>query len=367
MPQLVFLLGVLITIGGCSSKIERPVSSSDQIRPVVNENVTRHMPRNHTPSRAVFKKGGKWRGFNALQTSKVAWNNPGARQSLLNMVNVGANSVAVVVFLKQNGPSSTDIRVANNVTMGQLTAAIETAHQLGLKVVVKPQILVRGSWAGAISFSNSNQMQSWFRNYSSHLLQYARLSQRLGVEAFVIGTELKGIARDLPWLELIAQLRREFRGILTYAAHNVDGVENFPYWYKLDVIGVSLYPELGDMGEYDEMLTHVEHSMYKLGQAIKNQRTRTVWLLEIGMPSAEGYSSMPWEWKSLHKKRDRVDLTMQTGAVAAWLNVINRTRYVDGVFFWSWYSDPYAGGAHDLDYTVQNKPAEIMIRQYWRN
>jgi len=367
MAKLVFLLGILIAIGGCSSKIEGPVSSSDQIRPILKESTTRHPSRIHSAPRAVFKKGGKWRGFNALQTSKVAWNSPAARQSLLNMVATGANSVAVIVFLKQSGPNSTDIRAANNVTTGQLIAAIETAHQLGLKVVLKPQILVRGSWAGAISFSNSNQMQSWFKKYSAHLLQYARLSQRLGVEAFVIGTELKGIARDLPWLELIAQLRREFRGKLTYAAHNVDGVENFPYWYKLDAIGVSLYPELGDMGEYDEMLTHIEHSMYKLGQAIKNQRTRRVWLLEIGMPSAEGASAQPWEWKSLYKKRNRPDVTMQASAVAAWLNVINRTGNIDGVFFWNWFSDPYAGGAHDIDYTVQNKPAEVMIRQYWRN
>ncbi|MFQ5356360.1 MAG: hypothetical protein ACE5DY_07745, partial [Mariprofundaceae bacterium] len=298
---------------------------------------------------------------------RVAWNSPSARQSMLNMLAVGANSVALIVFMKQSGPNSTDIRVGNNVTVAQLTAAIETAHQLGLKVVVKPQILVRGSWAGEISFRDQERMQRWFQNYSSHILMYARLSQRLGVEAFVIGTELKKVARDVPWLGLISRLRKEFRGKLTYAAHNVDGVEQFPYWYKLDAIGVSLYPELGDMGEYDEMLTHVEHSMYKLGQAVKDQRTRKIWLLEIGMPSAEGASAQPWEWKSLHKKRHRPDITMQAGAVAAWLNVINREKNIDGVFFWNWFSDPYAGGAHDIDYTVQNKPAEIMIRQYWRN
>jgi len=333
----------------------------------MQDNVTKYPSRSHPSSRVVFKKGAGWRGFNALQTSKVAWNNPAARHSLLNMVAVGANSVALVVFMKQSGPNATDIRVANNVTTAQLTSAIQTAHQLGLKVVVKPQVLVRGSWAGEISFSSSERMQRWFKNYSTAMLMYARLSQQLGVEAFVIGTELKKVAKDLPWLELIAQLRRAFKGKLTYAAHNVDGVARFPYWYKLDVIGVSLYPELGDLGEYDEMLTHVELSLYKLGQAAKNQRNKRIWLLEVGVPSAEGASAQPWEWKSLYKKRNRPDLTMQTGAVAAWLNVISRNKRIDGVFFWNWLSDPYAGGGHDIDYTVQNKPAEVMIRQYWRN
>jgi len=56
---------------------------------------------------------------------------------------------------------------------------------------------------------------------------------------------------------------------------------------------------------------------------------------------------------------------MQTAAVAAWLNAVSQVQSVKAVYFWSWYSDPYAGGEHNLDYTVQNKPAEIMIRQIW--
>ena len=365
MPKLLFVIAMLLIVGGCSTKVDVPATAVIKPKPevVVKAPVKRDTTR-YQASRSLHSRT-QWQGFNALQTSKVAWDSPQSRLSLLNMVTIGANSVALIPFLKQSSIHSTDIRLANNVTISQLSAAIEAAHQAGLKVVVKPQILISGGWAGDISFSDESQMNLWFKNYSEHLLMYARLSQQLGVEAFVIGTELKKIAKDLPWLPLIAQLRREFRGKLTYAAHNVDGVEKFPYWYKLDVTGVSFYPPLGDMGEYDEMLAHVELAMYKLNRVVKEHRTKKVWLLEIGIPSAAGASSQPWEWRSLDSKNKRPALTMQTAAVAAWLNVIQRSEYVDGVFFWNWFSDPYAGGESDVGYTVQNKPAEIMIRQYW--
>jgi hypothetical protein len=366
MPRLIFLfLGILITIGGCSTKVVEDDTDDTRAPQIESPSIRAEVKPRIEKQLSSFKRT-PWRGFNALQTSKVAWNSPAARQSLLEMVALGANSVALIPFLKQSNANSTDVRAATNVTNMQLIAAIKTAHQLGLKVVIKPQVLVRKSWAGGIYFKDHNRLHRWFKNYSAHILMYARMSQKLGVEAFVIGTELSKIAKDLPWLELIAQLRRVFKGKLTYAAHNVKGVERFPYWYKLDVIGISLYPSLGDMGEYDEMLAHVEHSMYKLNQIVEH-RNKPVWLLEIGMPSAVGFSSQPWAWKSLHHNRHRPDMTMQSSAVAAWLNAIRRLGYVDGVFFWNWYSDPHAGGERNLDYTVQNKPAEIVIRQFWRN
>jgi hypothetical protein len=360
MPVLLlFLLGILVTIEGCSHKIVEDTTEV-RISPVKAE---------ASPRQKHFAKHFKqtlWRGFNALQTSRVAWTSPHAKQSLENMKATGANSVVLITFLKQPGPHSTDIWAANNVTDKQLIAAIETAHQLGLMVIIKPQVLVENSWAGEISFKDESRMNRWFRNYSALILRFAKLSQRMGVEAFVMGTELSKIAKHLPWLELIAQLRKVFKGKLTYAAHNLVGVDHFPYWYKLDAIGVSLYPSLGDFGEYDEMLAHVEHSMYKLNNIVKQQLNKTVWLLEIGMPSADGFSAQPWAWKSEYRNKFRANMNLQTGAIAAWLSATNRMQNVDGIFFWNWYSDPLAGGEKDTDYTVQNKPAEILIRQYWK-
>jgi hypothetical protein len=360
MPKLPFLLllGLVIAIGGCSTKVVEDDITEPQIEKVETEP---SYQRQHVESKTP------WRGFNALQTSKVAWNSPAARTSLLRMVALGANSVALIPFLKQSGPNSTDIQAANNVTDVQLIAAIRTAHQLGLRVIVKPQILVKNSWAGEISLRDHDRMHRWFESYSAHMLKYAILSEKLGVEVFVIGTELSAIAQFLPWPKLISKLRKEFKGKLTYAAHNVEGVERFPYWHKLDVIGVSLYPSLGDTGEYNEMSAHVEESLYKLSEAVKVHSNKEVWLLEIGMPSAEGFCSIPWAWKELEKNPQQPDMSMQTNAVAAWLNATNEFSFVDGILFWNWFSDPQAGGEYNCNYTVQNKPAEALIKKFWKD
>ncbi|ATX81457.1 hypothetical protein Ga0123462_0587 [Mariprofundus ferrinatatus] len=369
MAKLAFLLGVLMALGGCAVKEGGQTASAHQAKATGQSEASEIFKKRKQARRSSFGRDEltPWRGFNALQTSRVAWDSSAARRSLMRMGAVGANAVALIPFVRQSSPYSTAVMGANNVTDAQLIAAIKSAHELGMKVVVKPQILVTGSWAGEISFTDSGQRDRWFDSYSAHIIRYARLSQSMGVEAFAIGTELSKIAKDLPWPRLISQLRREFRGVLTYAAHNVEGVERFPYWDKLDVIGISSYPSLGDMGEYDEMLAHIELNLYKLSQAVKANRRKPVWLLEVGIPSAEGASSQPWEWRSLGKGGQRTDLTMQTAAVAAWLNAIKRLQYVDGVFLWCWYSDPQAGGEENIDYTVQNKPSEIVIRQYWRN
>lgn len=359
MLKLPFLLlGIVVVIGGCSTKVVEDDTTEPRI-----ERVETELPyqRQHVVSKTP------WRGFNALQTSKVAWNAPAASTSLLRMMALGANSVALIPFLKQSSPNSTDIQAGNNVTDAQLIAAIRTAHKLGLRVVVKPQILIKNSWTGEISLKDHTRMHSWFENYSTLILKYAILSEKLGVEAFVIGTELSTIAQFLPWPKLIRKLRKEFKGKLTYAAHNVEGIERFPYWHELDVIGVSLYPSLGDMGEYNEMNSHVEDSLYKLSEAVKTHNDKEVWLLEIGMPSAEGFSHQPWAWKSLKKYGRQPDMTVQSNAVSAWLNATSEVSFVDGIFFWNWFSDPNAGGERDWDYTVQNKPAETIIRQYWEN
>ncbi len=321
-------------------------------------------PVNRERMMRSMRHGAKWKGFNALQTSRVAWTSSDAHHSLVKMVRTGANAVALVPFVKMLKVDSPVVYQANNVTDRQLVAAIELAHELGMKVVLKPQILVSGSWAGAIEFHDEDQRLRWFQSYSEHIIKYAKLAESLHVEAFVMGTELYKMEASVPWGRLIQSLRQVYSGILTYAAHGVDGVKKFPYWERLDVVSLTYYPPLGDLGEYEEMQAHLEYAFYKLTQAVSGSH-KPVWLLEVGMPSADGFSDAPWDWKTLNKRRPHVDLTVQAAAIALWLKVSRRQPYIDGIFIWNWFSDPDAGGENNIDYTVQNKPAEVVVRQYW--
>ena len=302
------------------------------------------------------------RGFNAMQHGDRSWSDPAARRSVQEMRAVGANAVVLIAFLEQDSAHAETLHRSDAVTLPQLRAAIRLARRAGMRVILKPQLLVKGAWAGDVQPAGGTQWSAWFSRYSSEILAYARFAQAEGVDGFVVGTELKHAADRVDWPGLIRQVRSSYRGLLTYAAHNVDGLKRFPYWPELDVVSLTLYPSLGLKGERAEMEQCVAQAVESLRLAWQDSG-KPLWVLEIGMPSAAGAAAKPWAWQGL--KQARVDLRLQRDAIDIWLTALDKP-WVDGIFVWAWYSDNRAGGVRDTDYTPQHKPAERVIRRHWK-
>jgi len=309
-----------------------------------------------------LKNQSMLRGFNAMQHENVGWNEPQARQSVKRMVSLGTNAIVLVSFLEQDSLAALEVKYSDAVTFHQLTKAIEYAHEFDLEIILKPQMLVHNAWASAISHQQQSGWDQWFESYSQHIVEYARYAADHHVQTFVIGTELSKAARHVDWLKLIRKVRAVFHGKITYAAHNVEGLRAFPYWHKLDAVALTMYPSLGHSGQADEMQYFIQHAVDQLEMAVQGI-DRPLWVLEVGMPSASGASSKPWEWQ--HLKHARVDLKLQRDAIDIWLRVLDQP-WVKGVFIWAWYSDAASGGVNDADYTPQNKPTEQVIRRYWK-
>jgi len=309
-----------------------------------------------------LKNQSMLRGFNVMQHENVGWNEPQARRSMQRMVRLGTNAIVLIAFLEQDSASALQVNYSNAVTFQQLQKAIEYAHELDLEIILKPQMLVRNAWASAISHDGQQDWNQWFESYQQHILKFARFAAQQGVQTFVIGTELSKASTHVDWPQLIEKVRSVFAGKITYAAHNVDGVRAFPYWNKLDAVSLTLYPSLGHSGQYDEMQLYAQRAVDQLEQVAKQYKL-PLWVLEVGMPSAVGASAKPWEWQSL--KYARVDLKLQRDAIDIWLRALDKP-WVNGVFIWTWYSDAASGGVNNADYTPQNKPAEQLIRRYWR-
>jgi len=136
------------------------------------------------------------RGFNFLQDRQTALDSPKVCQSLQKLHQTGANSVAFIPFMKQESPQATNLSLAENVSDAQLIAGIREAKRQGLHVVVKPQLLVNGSWAGRIKLATDADEQIWFKRYIAHLTHYARIAESNKVDAFVIGTEMKRLRKS---------------------------------------------------------------------------------------------------------------------------------------------------------------------------
>jgi hypothetical protein len=243
----------------------------------------------------------------------------------------------------------------------ELRAAIRDAHALGLAVMVKPHVWVPESWAGAIAMDSEAAWQDWFADYRREIGRIARVADEENAEALAIGTELSKTAPRSQWNALIDAVRSLYRGQLLYVAHNVEEAETVPFWQKLDVIGVTLYPPLGDDGNREGRRMTMRGVANRL-DALAARTEKSIIVGEVGLRSAQGATERPWE--SAEERAATPDPALQAQVVKDWLEILDRPS-IQGVLIWRWLTDPDAGGLADTDFTVQGKPAEHVLMCAW--
>jgi hypothetical protein len=154
-----------------------------------------------------------------------------------------------------------------------------------------------------------------------------------------------------------------FPGLLTYSAHNVEEAETVPFWARLDWIGVTLYPPLGEDADRDGRRAAMSAAATRL-DALSEREGKSVVVTEIGLRSARGAARVPWE--SAEERAAEPDPQLQAAVLADWLDALDRPL-IAGVLVWRWFTDPQAGGLSDTDFTVQGKPAERLFCERAQN
>lgn len=304
-----------------------------------------------------------FQGVNYLQTAEVSLNSFSSMQSLRAIKDNGANTVALIVFMQQNASGSSEIRHSSAVTDKQIVQAITDAHDIGLRVILKPQVLVTGSWAGEIRPTSQSGWQEWFESYQGLLQHYARMAQKYAVEMLVIGTELRHAAMQPQFRQLIIEVRKIFTGELSYAAHGIAGMKQFPYWELLDSVSLTLYPPLGK----DWSIKHIHQVMAEKTRELEAFAAATdkpLWIAEIGLSSTQGSFRHPWLVTG--DQQVVADTQRQAQVLGMWLQHL-RQPWVYGVMIWSWSSNIDQDGVTDTGFDIQNKAAEKLVSCYWRN
>ncbi|NOY66639.1 MAG: hypothetical protein GXP13_04420 [Gammaproteobacteria bacterium] len=303
-----------------------------------------------------------YQGVNYLQTPNVSLKSFTSMQSLRKIKEAGANTVALVVFLQQDSATSKYLKPSSAVTEHQLIQAIADAHDIGLKVILKPQILVTNSWAGEINLPDTDDWQQWYNSYQKFIVRYAQIAQTYNVEILVLGTELRYAARQPQFQQLITAVRKKYRGEISYAAHGIAGLERFPFWDLLDSASVTLYPSLGK--DWDENKAgKVISEKVKALQLVASKIGKPFWIAEIGISSAQGSHQHPW--LVTNNQQGVPDAELQAKVLGLWLKNLQQ-RWVSGVMVWCWFSDHDMGGLTDTGFTIQNKAAETVVSCYWK-
>lgn len=259
-----------------------------------------------------------------------------------------------------------------------LATTTELARSLGIKTLLKPHIwLTRprdGKWRTEIAMNSEDDWQTWFANYRRFILHYARFAREHDIEVLCIGTELQttAVRREEDWRQLIAEIRQEYGGKLTYAANWYRAFEEIKFWDALDFIGIQAYFPLADKENpsLEELKAGWQEHLASI-ERVRAQYPKPVIFTELGYRSMEDAAIEPWRWPEERETRPAIfatasELENQTNCYEAFFQAVWSQDWFAGVYFWKWFptveTEP---GKVGRGFTPQNKPAEQVMREWY--
>ncbi len=296
----------------------------------------------------------------------------GSDESLTKLADTGAGWISVLATWYQDAVTSTEIysHAEKTPTDAGVIHAIQTAHGLGLKVMLKPHLDLYADaahWRGQIGeqFTTEAQWDAWFESYQAFINHYAKLATDNDVEQFCIGTELDGTAvEELRWRELITGtggIKSIYDGPLVYAANHTY-TNTIMFWDALDYIGIDAYYTL-------TLTSTATVNDLKMGWTrpisflanLADEWDKDIVFTELGYRSIDGAGMAPWAYG----ENPPIDLQEQADLYQAFFETVYQEPWFAGVFWWSWDTNPMQGGPCDRGYTPLDKPAETVLRQYF--
>jgi hypothetical protein len=248
----------------------------------------------------------------------------------------------------------------------RVLTAIHMAHARGLKVMLVPHLWVEsGDWRALIDPQTDEGWAAWAASYETFILAWARVAEAEQAELFSAGAELRSwvtTARAPSFARILAHVRREYRGLVTYSA-NWDDVVDTVILGDLDVIGVNAFYPLADhdgANEAELLLggERVRKQVHALGQTWH----KPVLFTELGYTTRKNPAVRPWEWPD-SMKGVVVDERAQADAYRALLAPLVDEPAFAGFFVWRVYSDPDdVSQEAEWGFSPEGKQAELVVR-----
>lgn len=243
---------------------------------------------------------------------------------------------------------------------------IKYAHELGLKVMIKPHVWVMGGgWRGNFKLRDEKEWQKWEQEYHQFIMGYAQIADSLDADLFCLGTELRISVRQRPtfWKQLIQDVRKVYNGRITYAA-NWDNYRQVSFWDELDYIGIDAYFSLSSKAGPPTSLLKKKWQPIKrkLGKFAQNHNKRILFT-EFGYRSVNYTADGHWKY---NRQERSVNMQAQADSYHALFETFWNEPWFAGGFLWKWHDNhPKRGGSDNTRYTPQNKPAEKVVRDWY--
>jgi len=285
--------------------------------------------------------------------------------------NINANYAAVMPFgfiRELNSPKlihNTERQWFGETKAGLMQYA-EKLREQDIAVMVKPQIWIwNGEFTGYLKMDTEENWEQLEEAYTSFILTYAEAAQEINAEIFCIGTELEQfiMARPEYWTQLISEIKKIYKGKLTYAA-NWDEYKRVPFWKELDYIGVDAYFPISDSKTPTVEEARAGWQKWKLEmKGVSEVNDRPILFTEYGYRSVDFAGKEPWVSSRSMKG---VNMDAQTNLTIALFEEIYPKPWFKGGFVWKWFiADDKVGGLENTQFTPQNKPVEEEFKKYF--
>ncbi|WP_044402304.1 glycoside hydrolase [Lacinutrix sp. Hel_I_90] len=311
------------------------------------------------------------------QTSKingvsfVASRIPVTEEHINPVVSVNANYAAIMPFgfikdLKNPEIIHNTERQWYGETRAGAKQYAESLKAKGIKIMLKPQIWVsHGEFTGYIKMDTEAHWKTLEDSYSVFILEYADLAQEIKAESFCIGTELEQFVENRPgyWTKLITNVKKIYKGKLTYAA-NWDEYKRTPFWSTLDYIGIDAYFPVSNSKTPTVAECLEGWKTHKVAiKDVSDRYKKPVVFTEFGYRSVDFTGKEPWKFD---RSMTNVNLEAQTNTTKALFETFWKEDWFAGGFVWKWFHDHQSsGGQSNSQFTPQNKPVEKVIKDYY--
>ena len=276
-----------------------------------------------------------------------------------NLKKSGITDISLVITWYQDEQDSTEIKPlyigGNSARDEAIIHAINQIHKNGMRVRLKPHVdCVNGTFRGDIIPGDK-----WFESYLDFIIHFAALAREYDVECFCIGTELEGTTYeeyDEHWNNLIKEVRKIFKGKVTYAA-NWSEYKGVLFWNKLDFMGIDAYFPLTDKNNPSQ--EDLDNAWVAVKREIKEYRDENNIIVpliftEVGYQSADGTNKTPWYTSS--EKEDQEEQAM---CFKAMLNTMLKEQWFKGFYWWNYFP---AKVSRPLDFTIDGKVTEEILK-----
>ena len=287
------------------------------------------------------------------------------------VLEVHANYASIMPFAFIRNINQPEIQYnRNNQWFGEskkgVKQYIESLNARGIKIMLKPQIWVGGgTFTGMIKMEKEEDWLLLEQSYTNYILDFASVAEEVQADIFCIGTELEGFIDHRPeyWKQLIIEIRKVYKGKLTYAA-NWNEYDRTPFWNQLDYIGIDAYFPVSDLQTptlEDCKLGWLQHkdTIHNFSQ----KYNKPILFTEYGYRSVDFAGRQPWR---SDREMNQVNFEAQKNATQALLETFWDEDWFAGGFVWKWFHDAERTGGEDASqFSPQNKPAQAILRDWY--